>query len=182
MVVGKAMFIIAVRGLAAEEEITVPYTRSLYPLVVRERDFTPLGFRCECKRCVLERSLDPSLQELSHTICNYLQSPTNISSTKLESMIGFALMLEEIDAKDEVKQLIRASFHYLYKFALATIEVNTVLSVLSDSLPTTMDVVEALWHAEPGSDASLKMFQMLLQEAHGKDRDLLFHSDNWKTA
>ncbi|GLJ51315.1 hypothetical protein SUGI_1091240 [Cryptomeria japonica] len=114
IVIGKAIFIIAVRGIAAEEQITVPYTRSLYPLVVRERDFTPLGFRCECKRCVLERSLDPSLQELSPTICNYLQcltKPTNISFTKLEFMIGFALMLEEIDAKDEVKQLILASFH-----------------------------------------------------------------------
>ncbi|XP_059068815.1 uncharacterized protein LOC131859246 [Cryptomeria japonica] len=192
MVVGKAMFIIAVRGIAAEEEITVPYTRSLYPLVVRERYFTPLGFRCECKRCVLERSLDPSFQELGPTICNYLQSrtkPTNISSTELvELMIGFALMLEKIDAKDEVKQLIRASFHYLYKFVLAAIELNTDLSVLSESLPTTMKVAEALWHAESGSDASLKMFQMLLQEAHGKKEGFTFsqgygkqHSDNWKT-
>ncbi|GLJ51310.1 hypothetical protein SUGI_1091150 [Cryptomeria japonica] len=176
MVVGKAMFIIAVRRIAADEEITVPYTRSLYPLVERERGLTPLGFHCVCKRCVLERSLGPSFRKLSHTINNYLQSltkPTNISSRNLQSMEGFALQLENIEAQDEVKQLIRASFYCLYKFVFSVAKVYTDFRVLSQSLPTIMEVAEALRHAEPGCDASLKMFQMLLEEAHGKQRDLL---------
>ncbi|GLJ51320.1 hypothetical protein SUGI_1091300 [Cryptomeria japonica] len=178
IVVGKAMFIIAVRRIAAEEEITVPYFRSLYPLVDRERDFTPLGFHCECKRCVLERSLGPSFRKLSQKIHNYCRSLINtmyISPRDMQSLVGFALQLEKIEAQDEEKKLIRSSFYSLYKYLFAAAEVYTDFRVLSRSLPTVMDVAEALWHAEPGCGSSLKMFQRLLEGTHGKQRDLLFH-------
>ncbi|GLJ51308.1 hypothetical protein SUGI_1091130 [Cryptomeria japonica] len=177
IVVGKAMFIIAVRGIAAEEEITVPYFRSLYPLVDRERDFTPLGFHCECKRCVLERSLGPSCRKLSQKIHNYCRSLINtiyISPRDMQSLVGFALDLEKIDARDEEKKLIRSSFYCLYKYLFAAAKVYTGFCVLSRSLPTVMDVAEALWHAEPGCGYSLKMYQMLLEGARGKQRDLPF--------
>ena len=72
-----------------------------------------------------------------------------------------------------MKQLIRASFYCLYKFIFAGAIVYSEFRVVTRSLPTTMEVAEALWHADPGSDASLQMIQMLLKEAHGKQRDLL---------
>ncbi|GLJ51434.1 hypothetical protein SUGI_1093070 [Cryptomeria japonica] len=179
MVVGKAMFIIAVREIAAGEEITVSYFRNFVPLVERESHFIHLGFRCKCKRCVLEGFLDPSFEQLSHIIQNFYNSlfdqaePTNVSSRDIQSMVGFAVQLENIDAQSKEKHLIRASFSCIYKYVYAAAMKYPDFSVLLRLLPTKLEVAESLRHADPSSPISLELFQMLVEEVHGQERDLL---------
>lgn len=67
LVVGEAMFILASRDIQAKEEIMISYTDSLSPLKRREDNLASMGygFRCQCKRCVAERSVQQELQDIS---------------------------------------------------------------------------------------------------------------------
>ncbi|KAH9294309.1 hypothetical protein KI387_040488, partial [Taxus chinensis] len=65
MVVGKAMFIIATRKISIGEEVTVSYFKSLTPLELHQYYCSELGFQCECKRCMFERSLGPEYGKLA---------------------------------------------------------------------------------------------------------------------
>ncbi|GLJ51420.1 hypothetical protein SUGI_1092870 [Cryptomeria japonica] len=169
MVVGKAMFIIAVRRIEAGEEITVPYCRTLAPLVRREKYCTQMGFRCECKRCVFERSLGPSFLKLTNEILashrwlmgDLANGLTNVSSRDMESLVELLLQLKKFGADGEKKHLINASFVHVYYFVLSSAMVYVSVQVLSRLLPTSMEVAEAIQHAVPGSAASLDLFRLL---------------------
>ncbi|GLJ51418.1 hypothetical protein SUGI_1092850 [Cryptomeria japonica] len=143
------------------------------------RHFIHLGFHCKCKRCVLEGFLGPSFEQLSHIIHNFYNSlfdqaePTNVSSRDMQSMVGFAVQLENIDAQSEEKHLIRASFSCIYKYVYAAAMEYPDFSVLLRLLPTKLEVAESLRHADPSSPISLELFQMLVEEVHGQERDLL---------
>eukprot|EP00250_Pteridium_aquilinum_P008669 c18116_g1_i1 orf=454-1974(-) len=67
LVVGEAMFILASRDIRAKEEITISYTDAMAPLKRREENLgeTGYGFCCQCKRCLLERSVQEYLKEIS---------------------------------------------------------------------------------------------------------------------
>ncbi|KAH9302092.1 hypothetical protein KI387_013675, partial [Taxus chinensis] len=62
------MFIIAARKISPAEEITVSYIKNLTPLPLRETFCRQLGFRCECERCMFERSLGLAYQNLGEEI------------------------------------------------------------------------------------------------------------------
>ncbi|MCO5572951.1 hypothetical protein L7F22_026713 [Adiantum nelumboides] len=67
LVVGEAMFIIASCNIQENEEISISYTDSMSPLKKREDNLAAMGygFRCECKRCMAERSVQHELKEYS---------------------------------------------------------------------------------------------------------------------
>ncbi|KAI5075740.1 hypothetical protein GOP47_0009816 [Adiantum capillus-veneris] len=61
------MFILASRDIRAKEEITISYTDAMAPLKRRSDNLgeTGYGFRCECKRCNLERSVEKDIEKFS---------------------------------------------------------------------------------------------------------------------
>lgn len=67
LIVGEAMFILASRDIKSKEEITISYTDAMAPLKRREDNLgeTGYGFRCECKRCNLERSVQQDIEKFS---------------------------------------------------------------------------------------------------------------------
>lgn len=67
LVVGEAMFIIASRDIRAKEEITISYMDAMTPVRQRQENLGEVGygFCCQCKRCILERSVQQDLEEIS---------------------------------------------------------------------------------------------------------------------
>ncbi|GLJ21790.1 hypothetical protein SUGI_0406750 [Cryptomeria japonica] len=78
------MFIIAARKIAAGEEITISYFDTLISLFRRELICRRMGFECDCKRCMLERSLviaeESPLQEIAEIVDS--MDPTILSDAK----------------------------------------------------------------------------------------------------
>lgn len=72
LVVGEAMIIHAAADIQAGEEITISYVDVMAPLKQRQETCRAMrfGFNCECKRCVLEKSLEQSLKEVSERFNN----------------------------------------------------------------------------------------------------------------
>lgn len=72
LVVGDAMIIHAAADICAGEEITITYVDVLAPLRLRQEASQAMkfGFSCNCRRCVLEKSIDPLLNDVSHAFCN----------------------------------------------------------------------------------------------------------------
>lgn len=79
LVVGEAMFILASCNIQAEEEITISYSDSMAPLKKREDNLAAMGygFRCQCKRCLTERSVQQELKEFSERYHELYDTATN---------------------------------------------------------------------------------------------------------
>lgn len=67
LLVGETMFFMAAQNLKANDELTICYTDCMAPLRKREKvlGITCCGFRCGCKRCDFERSLQGELEDIS---------------------------------------------------------------------------------------------------------------------
>ena len=67
LLVGEVMIFIAAKDMKANEEISICYTDCMSPLRKRDKVLirTGGGFDCNCERCVLEKMLEPELQQLS---------------------------------------------------------------------------------------------------------------------
>ncbi|XP_057849630.2 methyltransferase FGSG_00040 [Cryptomeria japonica] len=145
VVVGEAMFIIATRKIAAGEEIAISYFDSLKPLSKRESVCRIMGFKCDCKRCLLERPLASPLQEIAELV-NHINSITLTDfdlwkiAKRVERTIDF-LTTEE-------KQMIRASFFQLYYniFGLQRID-----PYARTTLPSLREVFDGFQEVVPGN-------------------------------
>lgn len=61
---GNAIFIHASKAIGSGEEITIPYFDVLVPLLRRQADCKNWGFKCKCKRCILEHSFRKFLEPI----------------------------------------------------------------------------------------------------------------------
>ncbi|KAH9302110.1 hypothetical protein KI387_013693, partial [Taxus chinensis] len=173
MVVGKSMFVIAVRKITAGEEITVPYFHSLFPLAKREKVCKRMGFDCVCERCMFERSLGPAFAKISESLDNVILSRRllwlrNEPKKYLESIIEIAMWLEkEIEVQSHIitvagKRLILASFEILYSIIFASGNLIYDLNItMPPSFPSILEVAEAAQHAEPGSCGPFHIYACL---------------------
>lgn len=64
LLVGNAIFIHASKAIGSGEEITIPYFDVLVPLLRRQADCKNWGFKCKCKRCILEHSFRKFLEPI----------------------------------------------------------------------------------------------------------------------
>ncbi|GLJ21791.1 hypothetical protein SUGI_0406760 [Cryptomeria japonica] len=172
MVVGEAMFIIAGRKIAAGEEITVSYFLNLLPLKEREFICSLKGFHCDCKRCVLERSLPAAQAGALDKVAQSIRSNVNGSNChpiqQLKFMSKNALDLEKAFTalSPEEKQLLRASFHSIYSNILLfpgqhCLDVDV-------ALPSFPELVEACQSASPGNSMSFTLCAKVYGKGHGE--------------
>jgi hypothetical protein len=63
--VGSAMFIHASKPIKGGEEITISYFDTLVPLLQRQAMCESWGFKCKCRRCILELSLKAALEPIT---------------------------------------------------------------------------------------------------------------------
>ncbi|GLJ21784.1 hypothetical protein SUGI_0406640 [Cryptomeria japonica] len=159
IVVGEAMFVIAARKIAAGEEITIPYFDSLLPLFARESAFRGMGFKCECKRCMLERSLVAAeaspLQEIAKLV---YPLDTMLSDLELGKI---AMQVENsIDVlTTEEKQMIRASFFPLYYNIFGLQRIHPYART---TLPSLREVFDGFQEVVPGNCRCFELFAKFL--------------------
>ncbi|XP_057849663.2 uncharacterized protein LOC131060445 [Cryptomeria japonica] len=156
IVVGEAMFIIAARKIEGGEEITIPYFDTLEPLFRRERICRGLGFKCECKRCMLERSLVAAEASLLQEIANFIYAVDCTMLTDLE-LWKIAIRVENsIDVlTTEEKQMIRASFFPLYYKIFG---LHRFHPYARTTLPTPREVFDGLHEVVPGNCTCFELF------------------------
>ncbi|GLJ21794.1 hypothetical protein SUGI_0406800 [Cryptomeria japonica] len=172
MVVGEAMFIIAGRRIAAGEEITVSYFNNLVPLKEREMICSLKGFHCDCKRCVLERSLPAAQAGALDKVAQSIRFTVNEANChpilQLKFMCKNAVDLEKVmtTTSPEEKQLLRASFHFVYSNILL-FPGQHCLNV-DVALPTLRELVEACQNASPGNSMSFSLCAKVYGKGHGE--------------
>lgn len=121
LVVGEAMFIHAASDIRAKEEITIAYTDVLYPFRKRQEALEKMGFgfRCKCKRCLAERSVEKPLQEISE---------------RFHSLHGKAV--------DEVHAVITAKVHTSSDSFPACKELSSIFNVLRKEMSSFNHLTE----------------------------------------
>ncbi|GLJ21778.1 hypothetical protein SUGI_0406500 [Cryptomeria japonica] len=162
LVVGEAMFIITARKIEAGEEITTPYFDSLVPFPTRESVCKMMGFECDCKRCMLERSLVPAEESPLQEIAEIVDSmhPLSLSArTVLSDLELWATAMRVENSIDvlptEEKRMVRASFFPLYCriFGLQHIHPNT-----RTTLPSLREVFDGFQEVVPGNYKCFELF------------------------
>ncbi|XP_059075197.1 uncharacterized protein LOC131060441 [Cryptomeria japonica] len=154
IVVGEAMFIIAARKIAAGEEITIPYFDTLLPFFRRESAFKE--FKCDCKRCILERSLVSSEASPLQEIAKLVDSMDATMLSDLELWATAMRVENTIDAlTTEEKQMIRASFFRLYYNIFGLQRVHPYART---TLPSLREVFDGIQEVVPGNCISFELF------------------------
>ncbi|GLJ21779.1 hypothetical protein SUGI_0406510 [Cryptomeria japonica] len=156
IVVEEAMFIITGRRISAGEEITIPYFDTLEPLFRREFVFLRMGFKCDCKRCILERSLVTAEESPLQEIAEIVDSMDSTMLTNFE-MWKIAMVLENsIDVlTTEEKHMMRTSFFWLYYNIFG---LQTAHPCVMATLPSLREVFDGIEEVVPGNFMCFGLF------------------------
>jgi hypothetical protein len=181
--VGSALFIHASKPIKRGEEITISYFDTLLPLPQRQAMCNGWGFKCKCRRCIVEHSLKTSLEPII-TACfeqlhdkakeeliaaRFHQQPFDVDlpvcaqfarlSVDAEAIIQSSPVLKT----EEEKNWIRASFISAY---LAGAESKGFpWKMLNDCFPSLQRVtMEAIQSTVPGDIRNLVMAARQLKD------------------
>ncbi|GLJ25770.1 hypothetical protein SUGI_0493330 [Cryptomeria japonica] len=164
--VERAMFLHATKPIEKGEEITISYFVALLPLPQREAMCEAWGFKCNCKRCALEKPLKPafkSLNEQFEALHNIALEETNSARssgeefpTELPKSAEFARVYEKMEKKKskyrrmklEETHWIRAS--YVTAYWAGTQSDEFFRKTLEDPIPTGDKILEAVVNTIPG--------------------------------
>ncbi|XP_059075194.1 uncharacterized protein LOC131875174 [Cryptomeria japonica] len=173
IVVGEAMFVIAARKIVAGEEITIPYFDTLFPLFRRERTCRGMGFKCDCKRCMLERSLviaeESPLQEIAEIVDSVdLTMPSDLD------LWATAMQVENtIDVlSTEEKKMIRASYFPLYYNIFG---LHRIHPYARTTLPSLREVFDGIQEVVPGNCMCFELFARFPVYAKNEDETKKVH-------
>jgi len=173
--VGSAMFIHASKPIKRGEEITFSYFDTLVPLPQRRAMCSGWGFKCKCRRCILEHSLVKSLEPIINTCYEQLhdkakeelvaaRSRQQHFDADLPACAEFARLSADAEAiirsspvlkTEEEKNWIRASFVSAYLAAAESR--NFLLIMLNGCFPSWQNVMEAIQSTVPGDIRNLVM-------------------------
>lgn len=177
ILVGRTLFVVASRDLAAGEEITFNYFDVLQPLAERRNaSKSRWGFICTCSRCSLEEKVECHLQEVKNIYSsNQLkqslrEDPEAVAAVSSEVEKILSSTLQELSTVE--KNWIRASFcrPYISHFEGSYIKDRKV-TFSANLLEHLSSCVEALESVLPGSMDSMKMSVVareLAKRSHGK--------------
>ncbi|MCO5555897.1 hypothetical protein L7F22_009441 [Adiantum nelumboides] len=185
--VGKAMLILAATDIQANEEITISYTDCFLPVYMRDEQLETLGcgFFCECQRCILERSLqdrlfdvsepfqalhDDAVDEVFSLVKRKCSRPASLHAC-IELSKLFGIVSKKVECFDNVsrfqKQWILASYSYGF------LGKSFAEHLCGDWTPTqcvssrAVNLVESMKCTAPGTMRSLA-FPMMLTTAAKK--------------
>lgn len=179
--VGSAMFIHASKPIKRGEEITISYFDTLVPLPWRRAMCSGWGFKCKCRRCILEHSLAKSLEPVINTCYEQLHDKAKLElvaarsrqqhfDADLPACTEFARLSADAEATirsslvlktEEEKNWIRAFFVSAY---LAAAESKSFLStMLNGCFPSWQKVMEAFQSTVLGDIRNLVMAARLLK-------------------
>lgn len=194
LVVREAMIIHASRDIQANEEITIAYTDVMSPLRKREEALKDMGFgfRCECKRCVAERSVEQHLQEIGQrvhllydkavdevysVVTNRDQSPSRPFPACMELSEIFDSLRKKMSSLDNLtslqKQWILAGYSSTFLGKWLVTGYLTEFENVSDFVNSTaVELIEAMRETVPGMLRTLSFTTMLAMVAQRSDRNL----------
>lgn len=173
MDVGSAMFIHASKPIKRGEEITISYFDTLVPLPQRQAMYKNWGFKCKCRRCILELSLKAALDPITTRFeelhdkaleeINAARSQERFQSD-LPACAEFAKLFAEAEEiirdfpllkTNEEKNWIRASFASAY---FAGMQSDLFFpTMLEDGVPSGEGVMQAIQNTVPGDIRTLVM-------------------------
>ncbi|GLJ25759.1 hypothetical protein SUGI_0493190 [Cryptomeria japonica] len=171
--VGRALFLHAAKPIDKGEEITVSYFDALLPLPQREAMCEAWGFKCNCKRCALEKPLKAafkSLNEQFKALRNIALEETNAARssgeefpTELLKSAEFARVNEMMEKKLskysrmklEETHWVRAS--YVTAYWAGTQSDEFFPKTLEDPIPSGDEILEAVVNTIPGDMRTLAM-------------------------
>lgn len=179
--VGRAMFIHASKPIERGEEITISYFDTLLPLPQRQSWCENWGFKCKCKRCVLEHSLRTSLEPIitarfeqmhdqaqDELISKRSRQPFDVDlpacaefgkiSIEAEGFIRRSQLLKT----EEEKNWIRASFMSAYLVGAQS--EHFVPIMLNSCFPSMQKLMEAIQTTVPGDYRNLDLAAPLFKE------------------
>ncbi|GLJ25756.1 hypothetical protein SUGI_0493140 [Cryptomeria japonica] len=178
--VGRAMFLHAAKPIGKGEEITISYFDALLPLSQRESMSQVWSFKCNCKRCALEKSLGTLLKSLNAQFealhnkaleeTNHARSSGKEFPTKLPKSAEFAKVYEKMEKrlckdrgmKAEEKNWVRAS--YVTAYWAGTQSDEFFDKILEDPIPSGDEILEAVVNTVPGD---LRTLAMAAHQAEG---------------
>jgi len=167
--VGSAMFIHASKPIERGEEITIPYFDVLIPLPQRRAGCKNWGFKCKCRRCILEHSFRTSLEPI---ITQRFDELIAARSDDVDLQAGAEFLSLSVEAEEiirrshvlkteEEKLWIRASFVSAY---LAAMESESFLSaMLNGRIPSFEKIMEAVQSTVPGDFLNLQLAAGMFQ-------------------
>lgn len=195
LVVREAMFIHAATDIQEKEEITIGYTDIMSPLRRREEALQAMGFgfRCECKRCIVERSVEPSFKEFSerfHLLYgNAVEEVYSAMSTRKQSSLdSFPACMELFEIFDSLrkklnsfdsltklqKQWILAGYSSSFLGKWLVTGYTTDFAPLSDFVSSTaVELIEAMKATVPGMLRTLSFTTLLAIVAQRSDQNLI---------
>ncbi|GLJ25761.1 hypothetical protein SUGI_0493210 [Cryptomeria japonica] len=168
--VGSAMFLHAAKPIKKREEITISYFDALLPQPQREGFCGVWGFKCNCKRCSVEKSISTALESLNAQFealhhdaleeTNAVRSAGQDFPAELPKSAEFAQVSKELEQilakfprmKDEEKNWVRASYVTAYWAGMQW-----------DKLYSVDEIVKAVVSTVPGDFRALAMVAQQLE-------------------
>ncbi|GLJ25771.1 hypothetical protein SUGI_0493340 [Cryptomeria japonica] len=174
--VGSAMFLHAAKPIKKREEITISYFDTLLPQPQREGFCGVWGFKCNCKRCSVEKSISTALEGLNAQFealhhdaleeTNAVRSAGQDFPTELPKSAEFAQVFEKLEQilakfprmKEEEKNWVRASYATAYLAGMQSDKLSSVEPILSRD-----KILKAVVTTVPGEIRTLAMVAQQLE-------------------
>lgn len=195
LIVGGAMILHAAADICKGEEVTITYVDTLAPLALRQKASLAMkfGFSCNCKRCIVEKSLECSLHDVSNKFSDLHDKASEEVHNAIFSQ-GSPPLISSFTASTELRDVFDAAHERIWTHnELSDLEKKWVLAGYSSAylgkwlvngyttrfanMPALMDqkvmgVVEALRGTVPGLAHTLSLITFLVsiaQRLEGKD-------------
>lgn len=178
--VGEVMLFMAGRDMKANEEITISYTDCLVPLKKRDDVLqrTGYGFLCKCERCVMERSVQDQLEEITERYFalfdNASEEVYSVATTRAKGSFSaskelgsiyekLARKVSSMDSLSKVqKQWILGGYASAFLANFLTTGYSTDFAQPATLVnPTAIELVKAMMATVPGMQRTLSFAVML---------------------